>query len=345
MERFSVGQVESDAGLRAAWGEAARVTPGISVPGSGPDWGLAAHGGLHGGERGAWCWHAEDHWVALALGDWEGAGAMVQGLEAAWGFACPVVGPDPAGAGLRLLRHALGEVAAQADGLLLGGIPRGGALDPALRVLLTHRYGRRWTVLPGTDEVVADLAGGVDAWWRRRSARFRAGLRTAARRTMAAGLRLECCGGEGMAAPEADRVFQRILAADARTWKAREGQSVFQEPSHEAFYRDLVRRSAADGRLWTAFAVDPGGVDVGYLVGYCEGEHFRGLQLGYDPAWAACTPGHLLQREVIAVLGPAGVRHYNLGMDIDYKRRWADQRIALSQFVALGRWNSPRRHE
>ena len=338
MERWTWQEVEGDAGRRAAWAAAAGVTPGVSVPGSSPAWGGAAQQCLHLPGREAWVWQDEDHWVALARGPVEGLGVMVQTLEMAWGFACPVVGPDPAGRGWTLLRRALSEIAPTADGLLLGGIPRGGALEMTLRGALPHHYGRRWAVVAGTDEVVADLSTGVDAWRSRRSAKFLTNLRAAGRRAQAAGLTVEMLGGECLSESDVEAGWTRLVAADARSWKAAAGESVFQDAAHRQFYRQLVGGAGRAGRLRLAFLRGAEAGDVGYLAGYQEGEHFRGLQLGYDPAWAPCAPAHLLQEALLPHLVEAGVRWYNLGMDIDYKARWADQRINLAQVVGLGAW-------
>ena len=58
----------------------------------------------------------------------------------------------------------------------------------------------------------------------------------------------------------------------------------------------------------------------------------RGFQMGFDASMRAMGAGNLVQFELIQALCDEGVEYYDLGMDMNYKRRWAENRL---EFVNL----------
>ncbi|MGH9887949.1 MAG: hypothetical protein ACREBE_20620, partial [bacterium] len=125
-----------------------------------------------------------DAFVALAAVDEPRVGRVLEALESMWGFAAPLVGADsPA-----LLGRMLDESAAYGERLpmLLSGVPAAGARLETLIRVLAPRFALR--PLPVRTRFQASLAGGLEGWLARRSARFRRNLRAAQRRTHSAGV-------------------------------------------------------------------------------------------------------------------------------------------------------------
>lgn len=267
-----------------------------------------------------WIRRGEAGFVALARREQEGMPTL-QPLEAMWGLACPVVGANPA----PLAAELAGALAEERALLLLCGLERESPRFFALSRALSRRWGLR--LGPATRRWVADLEGGVDGFLGRRSRNFRAAAIKAQRRARAAGIEMVKWDGRG-------DPYQRVLAADSRTWKAL-AETGLAAPAMRDFYGDmvprLVRRSAL--RLWFARL---GGEDVGYCLGAIFGGTYRGLQFGFAKGLEHLSLGNLLQLNEIEALCEEGVAtRYDLGSDAEYKERWAD---AAMETVTLLAW-------
>jgi CelD/BcsL family acetyltransferase involved in cellulose biosynthesis len=249
----------------------------------------------------------------------------VEPLEAGWGLACPLLGPDPAA-----LVAALAELCARRhldwDVLLLCGIPRGSSLfDHVVRALGTRHPLR---LGPVTTRHVASLEGGLDGFLGRRSRSLRKGLRRAQRRARELGVTFE--HRLARSELEADALYARVLAVEERSWKGRAGSGIV-APEMREFYRRMIRRLAAQGRQRTLFAVHDG-QDIGYVLGGVLGDTYRGLQFSFDDAYRELALGNLCQLEQIAARCDEELRFYDLGTGLDYKQRWAE---ATRETVAL----------
>ena len=66
------------------------------------------------------------------------------------------------------------------------------------------------------------------------------------------------------------------------------------------------------------------GEDVAMGFGGILGDTFRGLQMSYDDRFRQLSLGNLIQWSLIEHLVTEGLRLYDLGTDIGYKRRWAE---------------------
>ncbi len=299
-------------------------TPEIDRWCSGPDWVLPVHAGfapdadrlLFRGRDGV------EGYALLARYELEDGTSMVAGLEPLWGFATPVFGPD--------IEAVAGALRAVLDGLtwdvlVLPGIPPpGGPASFAVRLARALGPLGELRVGEGIVRQVADLGEGPDAWLARRSNRFRRNLRRAGRLAEETGLRIVDARHD----PEA---VERIMGVERRSWKARE-DSGLTSPEMAATYEAMVRRLAGQGRLRLGIAVLDG-TDVGYILGGVRGRTYRGLQLSFAATVGSLSVGHLLQRWQIESLASEGVARYDLGMDMDYKRRWADRAEASLTLV------------
>ncbi|MCA9545831.1 MAG: GNAT family N-acetyltransferase [Myxococcales bacterium] len=259
-------------------------------------------------------------------------GRAVAPLEAGWGLAAPFAGPDAEGL-MALLDAMLAEAEPAAHGVFLSGIVRGGALwTAALR-----RFGRRYRLGlgPPCDRRVADLAGGVDGFLGRRSAKFRAELRRAWRKAEAEGFRHQYL--TRVADPAA--LFTRVMALEGASWKGLSGQGVNEGAARE-FYRLMMPRLARRNALRAAL-ITRDGQDVAFCVGGLFGPTYRGLQVSFDDRFRAFAPGNLAQFAMIQGLCREGVGVYDLGTDMPYKHRWSEpglQTVTLSLVPSPGGW-------
>lgn len=246
-------------------------------------------------------------------------------LEAGWGLAGPFAGRDPRAA-VALLDRVWAAAPEPVDALFLSGLPQEGVW---LRALM-RQFARDKSVGVGTRCVrrVASLDGGFEGFMARRSAKFRANLRRAARRAAQGGF-----GYERVRRGELATVYARVLDVERRSWKGRQGDGI-DTGLPRAFYRLIVERLLARDALRVVF-VQREGQDVAYVLGGLFGETYRGLQVSFDAASAVFEPGNLAQRAMIEWLCEDGIERYDLGTDMPYKRRWAeDAQVTVTVAIA-----------
>jgi CelD/BcsL family acetyltransferase involved in cellulose biosynthesis len=277
----------------AAYDDAVRASEGIDRFCSGSEWVLAA--------RAAWAPNAPTLLARGARGyaAFVRLGGILAGLESEWGFACPLVG------------DVARELAAQVEGeawaaILLQGIAPGSKL---VRTVLDAFSRHEARLGPTLRRWVASLEGGLDGYLARRGARLRSNLRRAAKRARAEGIAFERGG-----------TLARALAVERRSWKG-EARTGLLEPRMRTFYEALVARLGDRARM--IFATRDG-EDLGFILGGVRDGCYRGFQFSYDERMRHVSLGGLLQTEQIAALAAEGVLTYDMGMDIPYKRRWAD---------------------
>jgi hypothetical protein len=256
----------------------------------------------------------EGSFVALAR-----TSGWLHPLEATWCLPCPLVGADP-DAAVELLLRAL-ELEDGVDGALVTGLFPGSSLWKSLLPAL----GRRFNVSagPATRRYVADLGDGIGGFLKRRSPGFRRSLEKAERRARRAAVGFETAND--------DASFERILAVERRSWKGRRAAGIDGEPMC-SFYRDMHGRLAKSGRSRLTFArID--GEDVAYIFGGVFGDTYRGLQFSFDDRFAALSLGNLCQLEEIRRLSEEGIRRYDLGTEVSYKKRWGEEVVTTLSLV------------
>lgn len=248
-------------------------------------------------------------------------GALV-GLDPVWGFATPCVGPAPHAARAleAVVRGSSDRVA------LIGGQDDASELCAAIVHRLEHDH--RLLRGPSETRLRADLRDGADAWFARRSGRFRQQLRAIERRAVDTGIEVSDASAESP-----DAVMDRILAMESRSWKGGEGTGLANEDL-AGFYRAMAWRLARRDALRVLFATE-GGIDVGFILGGVRGSTYRGLQISYAASHADASIGHLLQYHQIRRSASEALALYDLGMDIEYKRRWADEERSTFTLIAV----------
>jgi hypothetical protein len=248
----------------------------------------------------------------------EGGAVILHALESMWSQACPIPALDPrahAAQVARLLRSS--EL--RWDLCLLGGILQGSEFYRQVGAMLEPRY--RLLVGGHCARQLSDLSGGVEAFLARRSPNFRRSIRRAEVAAAAAGLSWEPATAsehEGALA-----LHDRTLAIERRSWKGLEGVGAAEGPMHD-FYRAMMPRLAERGMLRALFC-RVGGEDAAYVLGAVTGGRFRGLQFSHAAEHAALALGNLGQLEMMRRMVAEGVRVWDLGSAVPYKRRWADR--------------------
>jgi CelD/BcsL family acetyltransferase involved in cellulose biosynthesis len=253
-------------------------------------------------------------------------------LEASWGLASPFAGEDPA-AIIAELFAAIDERTTADDDvppvLAISGIAvRGRAMTAVVRNARTRGVLRAG---PPALRIVADLRGGFDAFLGRRSAKFRASVRRARRAAAANGVsytRLRDLSPAALAA-----AWERVLTVERRCWKAHAESGIDAGPMH-VFYREMLPRIAAGGQLRLVF-VSRGTTDLAYCFGAVFGDTYRGLQVSFDDEYRAESPGVLAHLEMIDWLCEENVAAYDLGSDMDYKRRWGEAGLETGIIVLV----------
>lgn len=288
-------------------------------------WILAASAALMP-PRAAYTFVGQHGYLAAMRGIHPAGFPYIEPVELAWGLAAPIIGRDADA----IVGEVIALLASRRDWQLaiLSGMTADGPQRRAIEAALPARWERR----RGTPTVryVASLDGGLDGYLARRSRDHRKSLRKSAAAARAAGVTFET-----VRAPEADAaaLYDRIMAVEARSWKTREGVGIA-TGAMRAFYQLMLPRLCATGQQRTIFArVDDR--DIGYVLGGVWLGEYRGLQFSYDDDYARLGIGSLLQLEQITELCASGVGRYDLGTEMDYKRRWAEESLETEMLVLV----------
>lgn len=251
----------------------------------------------------------------------------VEPVELAWALAAPLVGRDPEA----LADEVVALLAGRRDWQLtiLAGLTADGPQRRALERAMPPRWERR----RGTPTIryVASLDGGVDGFLARRSRELRKTIRKALRAAVGAGLTFESV--RVASAAGAGPLYARIQDVEAGSWKARDGVGIASGPMR-LFYEKMLPRLCEQGQQRTLFA-RAGDRDVGYILGAVFEGEYRGLQFSYDDAYKELGIGSLLQYHQILELCSDGVGRYDLGTEMDYKRRWAEDAMETEMLVVV----------
>ncbi len=298
-------------GIAAHWDRAVDRTPDVDAFCASTIWSFSAATSFP---------HAADP-VVVGTGDafcgmrslvTEDGRPVLVGLDPVWGFAMPLVGPPMAAAAtlaarLSLEPFDLAVVAGQSD-------------DTAMLAAMARTVGESYRLFRGATQqrLRADLSTGVESWFRRRTPRFRQRLRGLRRVADERGLDIV-----DLSSMAPDAVFDRILAVESTSWKGDDGTGLAGDDL-ATFYRQICHRLAAQDHLRVLVArLDDH--DVGFILGGIRGDTYRGLQLSYARSVHDLGVGHLLQFHQIERLVTERIGVYDLGMDMEYKRRWADR--------------------
>jgi hypothetical protein len=300
-------------------------TPAIDRFCSASAWVLAATAALMP-PRAPFSFKGEHGYLAAMRGVHPAGFPYIEPMELAWGLAAPLIGRDAAA----LVEEVVPLLAARRDWQLaiFAGLTVAGPQRRALDATLPQRWERRRG--QPTVRHVASLEGGVDGFLSRRSRELRKSLRKSLRAANAAGMTFESVR---IAEAQANALYDRIQAVEVNSWKSREGVGIGQGPMR-AFYAAMLPRLCRLGQQRTIFA-RLGDRDVGYVLGAVMGGEYRGLQFSYDADHAQLGIGGLLQYQQVVELCAEGVTRYDLGTEMDYKRRWAEEIMETEMLVLV----------
>ncbi|HVK85020.1 MAG TPA: GNAT family N-acetyltransferase [Kofleriaceae bacterium] len=301
------------------------VTPAIDRFCSSSAWILAANAALMP-PRAGFSFRGQHGFLVAARGVHPAGFPYIEPIELAWGLASPLIGRDAQA----LAEEVVPVLAARRDWQL--AIFAGMTSDGPQRRALDREMPGRWERRRGTPTVrhVASLAGGVDGFLSRRSRELRKSLRKSLRAAAEQRVTFESVR---VSAAEADALYDRIQAVEANSWKAREGVGI-STGQMRAFYGHMLPRLCALGQQRTMFArLDDR--DVGYILGAVALGEYRGLQFSYHDDHADLGLGGLLQYHQILALCEEGVERYDLGTEMDYKRRWAEDVMETEMLVVV----------
>ena len=300
-------------------------TPAIDRFCSSSAWILAATAALMP-PRAAFSFRGASGYFAAMRGVHPAGFPYVEPVELAWGLASPLIGRDAVG----LVAEVVPLLAGRRDwqlaifsGLTVTG-PQRRALDTTLPARWERRRGQP------TIRHVASLEGGIDGFLARRSRDLRKNLRKSLRAAKDAGMTFESVRASEA---EANALYERVQAIEARSWKSREGVGIHAGPMR-AFYGAMLPRLCALGQQRTFFA-RIGDQDVGYILGAVMVGEYRGLQFSYDAELAQFGVGGLLQYHQVVELCEEGIARYDLGTEMDYKRRWAEDIMETEMLVLV----------
>lgn len=299
---------------------AVRATPDVDRFCSSSFWILPAWRAFLSDHR-LWAHESEHGFVTLGVGNDRSLGTYVHPLEASWALACPLVGSDP-GALTRQFVDQCRNSSIQWDILFLSGIsPDSVQFHELIRGFRGHYS---LGLGPTSKRRVASLQGGMEGFLSRRSSSFRSNLRRARRKGEDAGIQVDFID---RATPEqaAGELFDRALAVEHNSWKADADTGIIDGPMKQ-FYREMLPRLARRDALRFLFlTLDD--LDVAYCFGGVFDSDFRGLQMSYHDDYGDYSPGNLAQLHMIERLCEEGIERYDLGSDMEYKKRWGEQGI------------------
>lgn len=268
--------------------------------------------------------------LALAERQHDGVGAVFEPVESHWLFPCPLLGNN-AVAMLAELLAGRPRVPAIIGGLQIG--------SNALQEFVETFHGSH-DILQLASNVTcrASLAGGLDGYLSRRSAKTRRGVRSAARRIAAQGVSFERHAPTTTA--ETDAIYERILAVERASWKGI-GECGMAEPPSSDFYRILLRR-LAQSRASRVILARHEGRDIGFIFGglcidvgskrCARGSIYRGQQFSFADDWRQASLGNVLQLEKVRWLCEEDVARYDMGPVMEYKHHWTETQ---TQFETL----------
>ena len=276
--------------------------------------------------RGAFTFRGAYGYFAAMRGVHPAGFPYIEPVELAWGLAAPFVGSDPRA----LVEETVALLAARRDWQL--AILSGHTANGVHRQTLDRVLPARWERRRGAPTVrhVASLDGGLDGFLSRRSRELRKTVRKSLRAAAEAGVAFESVRATH---DTAAALYDRIQAVEARSWKALEGVGIAHGPMR-AFYDHMLPRLCASGQQRTVFAC-VGERDIGYVLGAVFAGEYRGLQFSYDAGFAHAGIGGLLQYHQVAELCADGIGRYDLGTEMDYKRRWAEDVMETEMLVVV----------
>ena len=217
------------------------------------------------------------------------------------------------------------------------------ALAPLAAALARLRRPLRLTRLPAASPAIAALrrayrgqgvvidnpAEGwpwipLDAGWREPEAQLNSGRRSDLRRARRIAEKTGPLATE-VVSPTPDALaplLDEAMRVEAASWKGSAGTALAEDPERAAFFRRYAAAACRKGTLRLCF-LRIGGQAAAMQIAIASGDRFSLLKIGYDQAFARCSPGSLLMCETIRYAAAHGVRSYEfLGANETWTHVW-----------------------
>jgi CelD/BcsL family acetyltransferase involved in cellulose biosynthesis len=119
-------------------------------------------------------------------------------------------------------------------------------------------------------------------------------------------------------------VLAEAFAVEAAGWKGRQGSALACDPIRQAFFRRYAAAACRRGILRFGF-LRIGGQTAAMQLGVEWGGRFWLLKIGFDEAFARCSPGTLLMLEMVRRAAQRGLHAYELlGVSEPWTRMWTE---------------------
>jgi hypothetical protein len=314
VERLDLADFENHCGH---FDEAIKAMEGIDHFCSSSDWIIPAYHAFHATHE-LFLYKLDQGYLPLARGFQPAVGRYLAPLEAMWGLASPIATAHPKEMIPALLDHVL-SIQSEWDTLWFCGLNRHSPFFLSLATQFSAVF--QVGLGPETLRHTASLHGGWNGYLGRRSTKFRTNLKRVLRGFESRGFETTYYA-DAMDPDAGEALYDRMVGIESRSWKG-EADTGIKEESMNTFYRRMVRRLAQRGGLRALIATHEG-VDVAFVFGGVQRGVFRGLQLSFDNAFRSHSLGNVMQGLMIQRLCEEGLHTYDLGTDLEYKRRWSE---------------------
>lgn len=120
--------------------------------------------------------------------------------------------------------------------------------------------------------------------------------------------------------------LHEALAVEGRSWKGSAGTALVCDARRAAFFERLTQSACRQGTLRIAL-LRLNGQAIAMQLALLHGGRYWILKVGYDPAFAKCSPGVLLMRETIAWAAAQGLSGFEfLGRNEPWIDQWTNER-------------------
>lgn len=200
-------------------------------------------------------------------------------------------------------------------------IPEGSAALAAIRAAYRGRGIVRVT------QTVAYPTLVLDASWQAPEGKFNAGRRSDFRRARRRADKHGPVAFEVLspAPAELPALLDEAWQVEAKGWKGERGSALAHDTGRGAFYRRLSAAAASSGMLRLSF-MRIGGKAVAMQLAIEADQRLWLLKIGYDEAYAKCSPGQQLMLEVVRWAAAKGLRAIEfLGQREPWTDLWTQQ--------------------
>ena len=249
----------------------------------------------------------------LALGEERSRPGVLAPLGGPSGYltGVPAAGPQELEALCRMLvrqRAAIHFMRVQADDPLVAAVRR---LRRRALVFCRPVSGMRYLELDGDWSEPERHVRGRLAKNLRRSARLAAHLGEVSYQSLAP------------VPAELPPLLEEALRVEATGWKGRGRTALAHDPVLGEIFRRYLAAAAADGTLRMFFMRVDGRAVAMYLT-VKAGRRLWGMKMGYDEAFAQCSPGGLMQLHTIRYAAQQGLESFELLGDEPWMAGWTD---------------------